>query len=187
MRYFISSSKHDVQVFFEYDTLKLNFLFCAGWQEVGTERRQGWTLDPCSVTDRPKIMHFKYTSRLNSDQHNRAAFTGYVLSWVWNNESYGWWDYVEFRNEAGERGEWRRKGRSKVGKDKELIWSKGLWSYWEELPACYSAKRGPQYRKGPWEATVGGLLFKAQSSLLTYKWMLHTPLFPCLRQTLMIG
>lgn len=94
-------------------------------------------------------MHFKYTSRLNSDQHNRAAFTGYVLSWVWNNESYGWWDYVEFRNEAGERGEWRRKGRSKVGKDKELIWSKGLWSYWEELPACYSAKVGPNTARDP--------------------------------------
>lgn len=41
----------------------------------------------------------------------RASYTDSVLSRVCNNESCGWWDYVEFRNEAGERGGGRQEGQ----------------------------------------------------------------------------
>lgn len=51
-----------------------------------------------------------------------------------------------------------RKGRSKWAMDKDLIWSKGLWSHWEELPACYSAKRGPLVPQGTLGSHGGWLI-----------------------------
>lgn len=61
-------------------------------------------MDASNLIDRSKTMYFKYTTRLSSDQRERAAYTGSLLSGVWNNESCGWWDYVELTNEAGEKG-----------------------------------------------------------------------------------
>lgn len=84
-----------------------------------------------------------------------ASYTGFVLSRVWNNECYGWWDYVEFRKEAGERGrwegqEWRIKSSfggkvfDRTGRNYQLVTQKNV---------------GPQCHKRPWEATVGGFLY----------------------------
>lgn len=86
-----------------------------------------------------------------------ASHTLFVLSRVWNNERYGWWDYVEFRNEAGERGrwegqEWRIKSSfggkafDRTGRNYQLVTLKNV---------------GPKCCKGPWEVTVGGFLYNA--------------------------